>query len=82
MTNIFPLFQILPTYFAEITAKYEKRKKYEKKRKILGMLYEVNVRQPAYRYDTKHLLSVFYQQKQKLINNELIKYKIIIYLYK
>ena len=69
MTNIFPVFQILPTYFAEITAKYGKRKKYEKKRKILGILYEVNIRQPAYRYHTKYLLSVFYQQKQKLINN-------------
>ena len=43
MTNIPPVFQILPTYFPEITAKYKKRKKYEKKRKILGIWYEVNV---------------------------------------
>ena len=33
MTNIPLVFQILPTYFAEITAKYEKRKKYEKREK-------------------------------------------------
>ena len=63
MTNIPPVFQILPTYFAEITAKYEKRKKYEKKRKILGIWYEVNVWQPAYGYHTKCLLSIFYLYK-------------------
>ena len=33
MTNIFPVFQILPTYFAEITAKYGREKNMKKREK-------------------------------------------------